>query len=77
MNSALSLQSEIGEVQRDLSLRRMLWESIDEWDRLYVELIKSILESLDVEGLQKTVNRFAQTIFLLDKGKTNFYSAIA
>ncbi|EDV29505.1 uncharacterized protein TRIADDRAFT_51924 [Trichoplax adhaerens] len=68
VNSALSLQSEIGEVQRDLSLRRMLWESMDEWDKLYVQLIKSELESLDVEGLQKTVNRFAQTVFLLDKG---------
>ncbi|XP_074663059.1 dynein axonemal heavy chain 6-like [Tubulanus polymorphus] len=66
--SAQSVQSEISEVERDLTLRRLLWESMDEFGTLLDEWTETAFDSLNVENLQKSVGRFTQTVYMLEKG---------
>jgi len=35
--SAAQLQAELSEVERDITLRKLLWESSDEWTKLEQE----------------------------------------
>ena len=67
-NSAQDIQADLSEIERDLTLRRLLWESQEEWDTLSAEWTASPFDCLDVESLQKNVNRFTQTVFMLEKG---------
>lgn len=67
VNAAL-LQRDVAEVERDLSLRRLLWESSDQWARVVKEWKEQPFESLNVDDMQKTVSKLMQTIFLLEKG---------
>lgn len=67
--SAQEIQADLSEVERDLTLRRLLWESQEEWDRLAQEWTQNSFDVLNVEALQKNVNRFTQTVFMLEKGK--------
>lgn len=67
-NSAQEIQAEISDTERDLTLRRMLWESTEEWMKLVAEWTATLFDSLKVEGLQKAVSRFTQTIHMLEKG---------
>ena len=69
-NSAQEIQTDLGETERDLTLRRLLWESADEWDRLEEEWTESAFDTLNVENLQKNVNRFTQTVYMLEKGRS-------
>ena len=67
--SAQHIMSEISEVERDLTLRRLLWESIDEFTALVDEYVAKIFDSFNVDTLQKSVGRFTQTVFMLEKGE--------
>jgi hypothetical protein len=67
--SAQDVQAELSEIERDLTLRRLLWESAEEWDRLEAEWTSSSFDKLNVEILQKNVNRFTQTVYMLEKGE--------
>lgn len=63
-----AIQSELSEIERDLTLRRLLWESQEEWVKLVTEWTASPFDSLPVESLQKNVSRFTQTVYMLQKG---------
>ena len=64
----LSLQSELTEVEKDLTLRCLLWESLREWQGLIDQWEAASFETLKIEDVQQNVARFIQTIFLLEKG---------
>ena len=68
-NSAQEIQQELSEIERDLTLRRLLWESQEEWDKLATEWTGTAFDALNVEHLQKSVNRFTQTVYMLEKGR--------
>ena len=63
------VQAELGEIERDLTLRRLLWESSEELTKLVEEWTATTFEQLKVESLQKNVNRFTQTVYMLEKGR--------
>ncbi|XP_028393421.1 dynein heavy chain 6, axonemal-like isoform X2 [Dendronephthya gigantea] len=67
-DNAGSLQRDVVEVERDLSLRRLLWESSDQWKRLVNQWEEEPFDRLNVDEMQKTVSKLMQTIFLLEKG---------
>lgn len=63
------MQGELNELEHDISLRRLLWKSIDEWDVLIKDWLSKLLDEVKVDMIQKDVNRFTQNIYLLEKGK--------
>ncbi|XP_023930267.1 dynein heavy chain 6, axonemal [Lingula anatina] len=65
---AQAVQHELSEIERDLTLRRLLWESSEELTRLMEEWTSTPFDKLNVESLQKHTNRFTQTVFMLEKG---------
>ena len=67
-SSAQEIQQELSEIERDLTLRKLLWESQEEWEKLDKEWTQTPFDQLLVENLQKSVNRFSQTVFMLEKG---------
>lgn len=69
-SAAQEIQADLSEIERDLTLRRLLWESREEWDKLEEEWTANPFDSLHVENLQKNVNRFTQTVYMLEKGTT-------
>lgn len=69
-HSAQEIQADLSEVERDLTLRRLLWQSQEEWTKLVDEWTATSFDALPVETLQKNVNRYSQTVFMLEKGKT-------
>ncbi len=70
--SGKKIQVELSEVEADLTLRRLLWESLQEWDKLSSEWESCVFQNLDVEQVQKDVHRFSQTVYLLQKGTHTF-----
>jgi len=68
--SAQEIQQDLSELERDLTLRRLLWQSQEEWAKLVEEWTATSFDALAVETLQKNVNRYSQTIFMLEKGDT-------
>ncbi|XP_077989551.1 dynein axonemal heavy chain 6-like [Glandiceps talaboti] len=66
--NAQQVLSELSEIERDLQLRRILWESTDEWGKLTGEWTATRFDRLNVDFLQKNVNKFTQTVFMLEKG---------
>lgn len=66
--SILTLQTELNELEHDISLRRLLWKSIEEWDSLVKDWLNKLLDEIKVDIVQKDVNRFTQNIYLLEKG---------
>ncbi|XP_070181014.1 dynein axonemal heavy chain 6-like [Littorina saxatilis] len=66
--SAQDIQTDLSEIERDLMLRRLLWQSLEEWTRLVDEWTATPFDSINVESLQKNVNKFTQTVFMLEKG---------
>ena len=66
---ASSLQSEVTEVEKDLTLRCLLWESLQEWQGLVDQWEATPFETLKIDSVQQDVTRFIQTVFLLEKGK--------
>ena len=67
-NSAQEIQADLSEIERDLTLRRLLWESQVEWDKLSEDWTSGAFDQLNVDSLQKNVNRFTQTVYMLEKG---------
>lgn len=67
---ATSLQSEVIEVEKDLTLRCLLWESLQEWQGLVDQWEATPFETLKIDEVQHDVTRFIQTVFLLEKGRT-------
>ena len=65
---AASLQSEVTEVEKDLTLRCLLWESLQEWQGLVDQWEATPFEILKIDNVQQDVTRFIQTVFLLEKG---------
>ncbi|KAK3092231.1 hypothetical protein FSP39_000084 [Pinctada imbricata] len=66
--SAHEIQADLSDIERDLTLRRLLWHSQEEWTKLLEDWKATAFDSLPVEFLQKTVNRFTQTVYMLEKG---------
>ncbi|KAH9496161.1 Dynein heavy chain 6, axonemal [Bulinus truncatus] len=66
--SIQEIQADLNEIERDLTLRTLLWQSIDEWSKLVEEWMETPFDSINVEGLQKNVNKFTQTLYMLEKG---------
>ena len=69
-----ALQNDLSDVERDLTLRKLLWESMDEWEVLVDTWKSTQFEALTVDDVQKDVTRFVQTVFLLEKGADDSYS---
>ncbi|XP_032239531.2 dynein axonemal heavy chain 6 isoform X3 [Nematostella vectensis] len=65
---AVSLQTEVTEVDKDLALRRLLWEATQEWQGLVEQWEATPFDLLSTENVQKDVTRFIQTVYLLEKG---------
>ena len=66
--SAQDIQADLSEIERDLTLRGLLWQSLEEWTRLVEEWTATSFDSINVESLQKNVNKFTQTVYMLEKG---------
>lgn len=66
--SLFTLQSEINEIEHDLALRQLLWQSINEWDVLVRSWLSKLIDDIKVDLIQKDVNRFTQNIYMLEKG---------
>lgn len=66
---ARDLLIDLGEIEQDLRLRRLLWDSLQEWDKVSAEWIKTCFDLINVDHLQKYVNRLTQTVFVLEKGE--------
>ncbi|XP_073527968.1 dynein axonemal heavy chain 14 isoform X2 [Phyllobates terribilis] len=62
------LNAELSEIECDLSLRKLLWEAKEEWGRLSTEWRQTSFENLNVDFIQRDVNRFSHTLFMLEKG---------
>nr|XP_051677372.1 dynein axonemal heavy chain 14 isoform X4 [Oryctolagus cuniculus] len=60
--------AEICDIEYDLSLRRMLWETREEWGSLYQEWKSCSLQTMDVESIQRNVSKWLDTISVLEKG---------
>ncbi|XP_063298016.1 dynein axonemal heavy chain 14 [Pelobates fuscus] len=62
------LNTELTEVECDLSLRKLLWESTEEWANLSAEWRSTSFQQLNVDVIQRDVNRFSHTLIMLEKG---------
>ncbi|CAH2255707.1 dynein heavy chain 14, axonemal [Pelobates cultripes] len=62
------LNTELTEVECDLSLRKLLWESTEEWAKLSAEWRSTSFQQLNVDVIQRDVNRFSHTLIMLEKG---------
>ncbi len=67
--SSQQVLNDLSEVERDLQLRRLLWESSEEWGTLVEEWTATQFDQLNVDLVQKNVNKFTQTVYMLEKGK--------
>lgn len=67
-SSAKEIQAALPEVERDLTLRKALWTSTMEWNKLEKQWINTLFDALQVESLQKNVSKFTQTVYMLEKG---------
>ena len=66
--NANEIQTDLSEIERDLTLRGLLWQSLEEWTQLVEEWTATPFDSVNVESLQKNVNKFTQTVYMLEKG---------
>ena len=71
-SSIAALQKDLSEIERDLTLRKLLWESMNEWEFLIGKWKSTQFDALVVDAVQNDVTRFVQTVFLLEKGKRFF-----
>ncbi|XP_075057079.1 dynein axonemal heavy chain 14 [Mixophyes fleayi] len=66
--TAPMVNAELSEVECELSLRKLLWEAKEDWARLSAEWRLTSFENLNVDVIQRDVNRFSHTLFMLEKG---------
>ncbi|KAG2467637.1 DYH6 protein, partial [Polypterus senegalus] len=67
-STAQAVNADLSEIEYELTLRKLLWEMKEEWAILYSEWKDTPFDQLNVDKLQKDVNRFTQTIYMLEKG---------
>ncbi|XP_051780645.1 dynein axonemal heavy chain 6-like [Erpetoichthys calabaricus] len=67
-STAQAVNADLSEIEYELTLRKLLWEMKEEWAVLYSEWKDTPFDQLNVDKLQKDVNRFTQTIYMLEKG---------
>nr|KAF6399683.1 dynein axonemal heavy chain 14 [Molossus molossus] len=61
-------RSEISDIELDLTLRRILWASQEEWRALFQRWRSSALRDIDVESVQRNVAKCMSVISALEKG---------
>ncbi|XP_078069639.1 dynein axonemal heavy chain 6-like [Mustelus asterias] len=66
--STQAMNALLSEAEYELMLRKLLWESQGEWAKLYSHWTNTLFDELNVDAIQKDVNRFTQTIYMLEKG---------
>ncbi|XP_030743682.1 dynein axonemal heavy chain 14 [Echinops telfairi] len=66
--TAQAVLSDISEIECDLMLRKLLWDSQEEWGKLFREWRKSPLQQIDIESVQRNVSKWMQIISVLEKG---------
>ena len=59
---------ELSECERDIRLRKLLWENLTDWKAYMSKWSGSSFHTIDVLEIQKTVKHMTQTIMLLEKG---------
>ncbi|XP_067420874.1 dynein axonemal heavy chain 14 [Emydura macquarii macquarii] len=62
------MNKELSEIESELALRKILWDSLAEWGKLSFRWKRTLFENLDVDLIQKDVSRLMQTIQMLEKG---------
>ncbi|XP_060101676.1 dynein axonemal heavy chain 14-like [Heteronotia binoei] len=62
------VNAELSEIESELGLRQLLWNSQEEWAKLFFRWKNTIFWNLDVDCIQKEVNRLIQIIHILEKG---------
>ncbi|XP_042301519.1 LOW QUALITY PROTEIN: dynein axonemal heavy chain 14 [Sceloporus undulatus] len=62
------VNAELAEIESELTLRKLLWDSQEEWAKLFARWKYTIFWFLDVDLIQKDVNRFIQITHILEKG---------
>ncbi|CAF0983043.1 unnamed protein product [Adineta steineri] len=62
-----SLYTELTDIEQDINLRKLLWESQQNWTKLYREWTNTVLDAIDIDLLQKEVSKFTQNIYILEK----------
>ncbi|KAM4694195.1 dynein axonemal heavy chain 14 [Discoglossus pictus] len=62
------VNAELADIECDLSLRKLLWESKEDWAKLSAEWKLTPFEHLNVDMIQREVTRFTHTVFMLEKG---------
>ncbi|XP_072106568.1 dynein axonemal heavy chain 6-like, partial [Mobula birostris] len=66
--SSQSLKALLSETECELMLMKLLRESEKDWKNLLANWMETWFDELNVDAIQKDVNRFTQTIHLLEKG---------
>lgn len=61
--------AELSEIESELALRKLLWDSQEEWGKLFFKWKHAIFWNLDVDLIQRDVNRLIQIMHILEKGK--------
>ncbi|KAF7254362.1 Dynein heavy chain 6, axonemal [Varanus komodoensis] len=63
------VNAELSEIESELALRKLLWDSQEESSKLFFRWKHTIFWNLDVDLIQTDVNRFMQIVHILEKGK--------
>uniref|UniRef100_A0A8C3TFB6 Dynein axonemal heavy chain 14 n=1 Tax=Chelydra serpentina TaxID=8475 RepID=A0A8C3TFB6_CHESE len=66
-SSSQRVNKKLSEVESELALRKLLWDSLEEWGKLSFRWKHTLFENLDIDLIQKDVSRFMQTIQILEK----------
>ncbi|XP_075781391.1 dynein axonemal heavy chain 14 isoform X1 [Pelodiscus sinensis] len=67
-SSSQRLNKELSEVESELALLKLLWDSLEEWGKLSHKWKYTFFENLDVDLIQKNVSRLMQIAQMLEKG---------
>ncbi|XP_074844510.1 dynein axonemal heavy chain 14, partial [Carettochelys insculpta] len=62
------LNKELSDIESELALLKLLWDSLEEWGKLSSGWKHTLFETLDADLIQKDVSRLMQTIQMLEKG---------
>ena len=63
------VNAELAEIESELTVLKLLWDAQEEWTKLYFKWTHTIFWNLDVDLIQRDVNRFMQIMHILEKGK--------
>jgi dynein heavy chain len=62
-----TVHAELTDIEQDINLRKLLWESLQNWSILYNKWTNDLLTKINIDDLQKEVNKFTQNIYMLEK----------